>query len=181
MVFYQKDVKDLESAAPISKNYYKSVMKPLICPQCGGKITDYSPFQNFATCGYCATRFVIEPEKQKTTIAGESYYDTLPTPRPTPNIFVFIAGGAVLLVGGIIFLAVLMNKKEPKAIYPTYNKPSFPTLTPRASPTATPDLNLLVFGGKGTANGLFKEADALAVRPLPRAARPLPVRSRYAS
>ena len=35
-------------------------MEPLICPQCGGQITDYSPGQAFATCGYCGTRFLIE-------------------------------------------------------------------------------------------------------------------------
>jgi sugar lactone lactonase YvrE len=138
-------------------------MKPLICPQCGGKITNYSPFQNFATCGYCSTRFLIEPEKQKTTIAGELYYDSLPTSKPTPNLFVFIIGGVVLFIGGIILFAVLMSAKKPEPKYNVYKTPNFPTPIPRVSPTPTPNPNLLEFGGKGTGNGLFKDADAIAV------------------
>ncbi len=138
-------------------------MKPLICPQCGGKIINYSPFQNFATCGYCATRFLIEPEKQKTTVTAEPIYDSLKNSRPTTNIFVLVIGAVVLVIGGIIFLAVLMSGKDPKPKYTVYNTPYYPTQTPRISPTPTPNPNLLEFGGIGTANGLFKDADAIAV------------------
>jgi sugar lactone lactonase YvrE len=138
-------------------------MKPLICPQCGGKITNYSAFQNFATCGYCSTRFLIEPEKQKTTISPEPDFDSRVNSRATPNIFVFVIGAVVLILGGIIFLAVLMSDTTPKPVSPIYNKISFPTSTPRISPTPTPNQNLLEFGGKGTGNGLFKDADAIAV------------------
>lgn len=134
-------------------------MKPLICPQCGGKITDYSPFQNFAVCGYCATRFVIEPEKPN----NEYDFDNRTNSNATSNVFVFTIGAVIVVVGTIIFLAILTNKKEPVANYTVYNKTYFPTPQPQISPTPTPNPNLLEFGGKGTGNGLFQEAGAIAV------------------
>ena len=38
-------------------------MRPLICPQCGGQITEYPEGARFTTCDYCETRFVIEENK----------------------------------------------------------------------------------------------------------------------
>ncbi len=38
-------------------------MEALICPQCGGQITDYSPNQSFVTCGYCSTKVLINSAK----------------------------------------------------------------------------------------------------------------------
>jgi sugar lactone lactonase YvrE len=138
-------------------------MKPLICPQCGGKITEYSPFQTFATCEYCATRFVIEPDKPKITVAPEPIYDYGQNQTTSPNIFVFVIGAVVLVFGVVIFLAVLMSGKAAEPKRTVYNKPNYTTPTPRVSPTPTPNPNLLEFGGKGTANGLFKDAGALTV------------------
>lgn len=138
-------------------------MKPLICPQCGGKITDYSPLQNFAVCGYCATKFVIEPEQTKITAAPQFDYDGRENSNATSNIFLLTVGAIVVIVGTIIFLAILMSGKQSKTTYISYERPKFPTLTPRVSPTPTPNMNLLEFGGKGTANGLFQNADAITV------------------
>jgi len=139
-------------------------MKPLICPQCGGKITDYSQLDNFATCGYCATRFVIEPERQKSPTQTESVYQPLKTSRPNPNVFIVTIGVALAIVGGIFFLALLSPKSKPEPTLPSVAQTySTPTLTPTASPTATPNPNLLQFGGKGTSNGLFQDAADITV------------------
>lgn len=133
-------------------------MKPLICPQCGGKITEYSQWQQFATCDYCGSKFLIEPHKQ----VAEPVDQPLKTTTVNPNVFIGIIAAAIFAVGGIFLIAVLTGKKETKPERPiVYQPPVFPTATPRISPTPNP--NLLEFGGKGTANGLFKDADALAV------------------
>ena len=66
-----------------------------------------------------------------------------------------------LLFGGIIVLSLVKTKS--KTTPPNY--PVYKTTTPQksASPVATPNPNLLEFGGKGTGNGLFQNADAIAV------------------
>ncbi|HEX8289138.1 MAG TPA: hypothetical protein VF556_14135 [Pyrinomonadaceae bacterium] len=138
-------------------------MKPLICPQCGGRITEYSRWQQFATCEYCATRFLIEPEKQPATLEPESFYQPAETSGANQNIFIVVIGAAVLLIGGVLLAAILAVKEKPKPIYPAYTAPNYSTPTPRISPTPTPNPNLLEFGGKGTGNGLFQDADAIAV------------------
>jgi DNA-binding transcriptional regulator/RsmH inhibitor MraZ len=136
-------------------------MKPLICPQCGGKITEYSPWQNFVTCGYCETRFVIEAQKALGQV--EPVYKPLKTSSMSPNLIISFVVGAFLVAGGIIFIAAVANRKDPKPTYPVYNPPRYSTPAPTPSPTPTPNPNLLEFGGKGTGNGLFQDADAIAV------------------
>jgi hypothetical protein len=134
-------------------------MKPLICPQCGGKITEYAPWQNFAVCGYCETKFVVEREKPAAT--AQLVYEPLKTSSLSPNVFVGIVAAACLVIGGIFLIAILTNRKDAKPDYPVYNPPRYSTPAPAFSPAPTP--NLLEFGGKGTGNGLFQEAGAIAV------------------
>ena len=137
-------------------------MKPLICPQCGGKITEYSQWQQFATCDYCQTKFVIE--KQKPVEAAAPVYQSLGTSNPNSNIIIGGIVGICLVIFGIFFFTITANKKEPEAVYTrTYSTPMYPTVSPRLSPAPTPNPNLLEFGGKGTGNGLFKDADSIAV------------------
>ena len=137
-------------------------MKPLICPQCGGKITEYSPRQNFAVCGYCETRFVIEPAKQPAA-RTDFVYDPPPVSGLSPSVISGIAVGAFLIIGGIFLIAILSSRKtEPNLNFGGYSKP-FTTPIPRFSPTPTPNPNLLEFGGKGTGEGLFQDADSIAV------------------
>jgi len=136
-------------------------MKPLICPQCGGKITEYAPWQNFAVCGYCETKFVIEREKP--AAIAQPVYEPLKTSSLSPNVFVGIVAAACLVIGGIFLIAILTNRKDAKPDYPVYNPPRYSTPAPAFSPAPTPNPNLLEFGGKGTGNGLFQEAGAIAV------------------
>ena len=140
-------------------------MKPLICPQCGGKITDYKPSDNFAVCGYCSTKFVIEREPPKPS-------QFAPTPEQfnssmsQQQIFAVIFACAAIGLGLLIFIAVVSNKRkdEPGNAYSRYTTPTpFTTYSPPISPTPTPKINLLEFGGKGTGDGLFKDADSIAV------------------
>lgn len=138
-------------------------MKPLICPQCGGKITEYDQWQKFATCQYCSTRFLIEQEKppQPPPVHFEPSYNSFEKPDNGQNLVIGIVAVIGLIFGVIILLTVVKTKSKPTS--PTY--PVYTTTTPQktASPTPTPNPNLLEFGGKGTGNGLFQEADAVAV------------------
>lgn len=137
-------------------------MKPLICPQCGGKITSYSARQDFAVCGYCATKFVVEHEKQTAT-QPEFVYQTPSSPIPSVKVFSIAIAAICLVIVGIFFVRILSSRKdEPDLNFGGYTKP-YSTPIPLLSPAPTVNPNLLEFGGKGTGNGLFQDADAIAV------------------
>lgn len=138
-------------------------MKPLICPQCGGKITDYKPWDNSALCGYCETRFVIEPDKPKPPVQSAPVYEPIETSTATPNVFIAVISAVILVIGGIIFIAVLTSKKDKPDLTYIGNRKSYSSPISRTSPAPTPNPNLLEFGGKGTGNGLFQDADSIAV------------------
>ncbi|MEP6904014.1 MAG: hypothetical protein ABJA66_19990 [Actinomycetota bacterium] len=136
-------------------------MKPLICPQCGGKITEYNQWQKFATCGYCDTKFIIEPDPPQSFSPAEPDYQAFQTSKPNFNIVIGVIAAICIIFGAIIFLTLASGIK-PKT---TANYPSYPTPVKFISPTnsPTPNPNLLEFGSKGTGNGLFQNADSVAV------------------
>jgi hypothetical protein len=138
-------------------------MKPLICPQCGGAITNYLPRDNFAVCGYCETKFVIEPERSKPAIQSESVFSSPKNSNNSSNIFIGVIVALGLVFSGIILLGIaLSGKKEPQTNYSIYSTP-YRTPIPAVTVTPTPNPNLLEFGGKGTGKGMFNDADAIAV------------------
>ncbi len=137
-------------------------MEPLICPQCGGRITSYSPGQTFTTCQYCSTSFLIEANKQKDADPVSVY---TPDPKRNPQqTIISVIVAAFLVIGGAIFFAVVSSTKttRPKSPPITSFTPR-PSTSPVASTTSTPDPDLLGFGGKGTGNGLFQDPDSIAV------------------
>ncbi len=139
-------------------------MKPLICPQCGGKITDYKPLDTFTVCSYCETRFVIERDLPKSPPLMPTPEWSNPSMSPQ-QLFMTIFVCATIGLGLIIFIAIVSTKNnQPETPYVGYTPPTPKTLyTPPISPTPTPKLNLIEFGGKGTGDGLFKDADSIAV------------------
>ncbi len=156
-------------------------MKPLICLQCGGKITDYKPTGTFTVCGYCETRFVIEQAK-KEYVAPPSTPPTpyvLPTPYVPPEPMIYksrknsggnngvlvsiIALVLVVFLGGVFLFATFSNKKISRNHYPISSRPEYSTPSYTPPPSPTPKLDLLEFGGKGTGEGLFQDASSIAV------------------
>ena len=144
-------------------------MKPLICPQCGGKITDYKPWDNFAVCGYCETRIIVNPEKPKPIPEpppiSAPVYEPVESSSINQNVFVAVIGGISLFIVGIVFVAVIANKKSSSVNYSPRSTPIsyYPTPIPTISPAPKNDLNLLDFGGTGTSVGTFTDARAIAV------------------
>lgn len=138
-------------------------MKALICPQCGGKITEYSAWQQFATCIYCETKFLIERENQKAL--PDDFPDSTPLVVSGPNLSAVIIGvvAAFLVLGGIILIGILASRKNSRPNEPVYIPPRYSTPAPTPLLTPTPNPNLLEFGGKGTGNGLFQDAGSIAV------------------
>jgi len=137
-------------------------MEALICPQCGGQITNYSPGQTFATCGYCSTRFLIAPPTPAVaptpTYAAQDVpeFESLPeiaSPRLTSGIAtVMIVGFGILVF--FVFASIKNQNKSGKPLYGGTAKPS---------PAAPSNPILLEFGGKGDGNGQFKDANSIAV------------------
>ena len=138
-------------------------MEPLICPQCGGQINDYSPEKAFATCGYCMTRFLIDANRR-----SQQAPPPLPAFEPVRTgsngpLLTAVAGVTVAIIVFILIIGIAVSNREtPKPPYRTIAATPAQTQA-RSSPTATPDPNLLEFGGKGTGNGLFKDANSIAV------------------
>ena len=138
-------------------------MKPLICPQCGGKITEYSQWQKVLFCPYCSTRFITGEEPAEPAAHFDPMPDTSERFQNGQNLVIGIVAAVCLIFGAIIFLSLVKTKPKPTPpSYPVYKDPPV-TLYKTPAPTATPNPNLLEFGGKGTANGLFQDASAIAV------------------
>src|SRR3954454_21484673 len=133
-------------------------MEPLICPQCGGQITEYKPGATFATCEYCSTKFLISENKQERPV-----YTTPEPAEPVQTAFAPPLGAifAALMVAMvlIVFIAAIRIKKDPVSSTTS----SRTTPSPKSSPTASPDLALLRFGTTGADNGQFNGADSIAV------------------
>ena len=136
-------------------------MKPLICPQCGGSIANYSEHERFATCVYCSTRFLIEsaasPDDEKPPVIFQP-------PEPGNSQSIFLAVGVSVLIAGALILFALVrssDKPEPKGL--SYSRTGQPTQLPTIAPTAKPELDLLRFGGEGTGDGLFDDASSIAI------------------
>lgn len=134
-------------------------MEPLICPQCGGRITQYLPGQAFTTCSYCSTTFRVESNKQKDVEPPVPVYESMPGSGPKPEVFVTVLIAVVLIFGGLVFIGVLGDTRPTRT--PSAYSP--PSARPGTSPSPTPNPNLLKFGGKGTGDGLFKDANSIAV------------------
>jgi len=135
-------------------------MEPLICPQCGGQITDYVEGRTFATCGYCSTRFLIE-QNRESVVSPPPVYEPLETTRFRPQVFVSVIGGVFAVIAFFIFVALVSSEKTP-----TVGSTFYGTPRPSASAPAlksSPNPNLLEFGGKGTGSGLFQDANSIAV------------------
>lgn len=135
-------------------------MEPLICPQCGGQITNYSRGQAFATCGYCATRFLIRPDEPDDK---PPQYPVTEMTTPSPKIIAGVVLTLMALGGGFLLTALFSGIKgssPPGSSTPYSYSP--PTRSGTPSPAA-PDPNLLSFGGKGTGNGLFQDANSITV------------------
>lgn len=138
-------------------------MRPLICPQCGGQIKHYLPGQTFATCGYCATRFLIEDEMRSAQAADLSP----PAGRElSPAAIAGIVAALLLVIGAVVLVAMMVSVNSKKTVAPVAVKPAAATPSLRATPLPSrspEDPNLLSFGGKGTGNGLFDGANSIDV------------------
>src|SRR4051794_13133854 len=113
-------------------------MEPLICPQCGGQISDYSPEKAFTTCAYCGTRFLIEAHKQSNQsirIPPSAFPDFTPSePDPANRLIFGVIASIVAVVFGVIIMGVVVSvKSSPKTVRPLYGGSNS---TPRPSPTA---------------------------------------------
>jgi len=138
-------------------------MEPLICPQCGGKIIDYLPGQSLVTCGYCATKFLIEDQKKVSHAVPEPINDPVETTNITPMVIgVTIAIVLFITVAGIFVSSVPRERVTSKPATVSATPAPFPSATGTVSPPNTGQV-LLEFGGKGTGNGLFQNAHNIAV------------------
>ncbi len=138
-------------------------MEALICPQCGGQITEYSATQTFTTCKYCATKFLINSAKAAPAEIPKPVYQVTEASFD-PKVFAWVGIVIVFGLGGLLLAGLI------KGIKGTPYQPvvAGKTVTPtpfggRSTPTPTPNPNLLEFGGKGTEIGLFKDANSIAV------------------
>lgn len=101
-----------------------------------------------------------------------------PAPPPAPPLssyasddankksFSFVRILALIIIGTLFFVFLMLTlnlRRDPKpsSYHPTSLVPTMPTMPTRASPSPTP--YVLTFGGEGTGQGLFKDAQEVAV------------------
>src|SRR3982750_2532603 len=133
-------------------------LEPLICPQCGGQITEYKPGATFTTCSYCSTKFRVEENKQAPpTVAAEAV--EIPEESDPTQTFVKLIGGVMVAIVVVVVGAVVTSKKTTPSppVYATTNsaKPAPVPVLPKQN---APDTALLRFGSSGAANGQFNGA-----------------------
>ena len=134
-------------------------MKPLICPQCGGKVTDYHPNQMSVQCTYCDTKFIVTPERE----------EPVPAARPLGSVnrqkvIIAAVGGGAFLFLVLMFGMVLVTNSRKTTVAKPLTIPAatpYPTVKLPAPPASEPDL--LRFGGEGLGEGQFQEAGEIAV------------------
>jgi len=131
--------------------------RPLICPQCGGEITNYTPGQAYATCGYCNTRFLIERDKEP-DIPMPVYQEIDDSPPDDPNKAVAGIVTVIILALAVSLFIALTTSKGSKS-----SASSTSSANRKPSPSPAAQLNVFEFGGKGTTDGLFNGASAIAV------------------
>ncbi|HEX3102745.1 MAG TPA: hypothetical protein VHQ01_13165 [Pyrinomonadaceae bacterium] len=134
--------------------------KPLICPQCGGEIENYSPGQTMATCSYCGTRFLVDPRNEPAPPVYEPVEFSSPNPQATTAVIALIV---IFLVGGVIVTAFISGIKGTSQSRSGTAKPIASPVGGKPVLAPTPNPNLLEFGGKGTENGQFQDANSIAV------------------
>ena len=133
-----------------------SELEPLICPQCGGQITDYTPGATFAICSYCSTKFLVEANKQR-----PAPIEVLPDATPAVDVpeesdpsqsFVKIVGSIIfgILVVGII--AGLAGKKSNTGA--VYSTPIIAGSSPSAVPVSPANIRDLIQGQFGDARSI---------------------------
>ncbi len=137
-------------------------IKPLICPQCGGELGDYSPAQTSATCKYCGVHFVIE-RKAEPDIPIPAYSEIDDSEPVDSNKIIAAVVVAFAVIIGVVIIGGLASLKNTKSPYNPPIKFASPSPTKPVTGTAAPNPDLLNFGGKGTGNGLFKDANSIAV------------------
>jgi len=100
-------------------------MKPIICPQCGDKITDYKPVDNFAVCGNCGANAPLPIEK--TAASGEATAPQTKSRLPTILITSFFAalflialfaGGAYWFINKFPEISGVRPTPRPKIVSP---------------------------------------------------------------
>lgn len=133
-------------------------MRPLICPQCGGQIDEYSPGATFTVCEYCGTRFLIEANKAPSVPVEPPDLEVADPTAPFVKILAAVIA-AIAIVGFIAIVSVKNKKPDSPSYFPTLRG----TPVPSVAPTATPDTALLRFGGTGAENGQFDDATSIAV------------------
>jgi hypothetical protein len=126
-----------------------SELEPLICPQCGGQITDYPPGATFAICSYCSTKFHVEDNKQRPIAVPPPATPVLDIPDesdPTQTV-VKIFGGVIVAILVVGIIGGLAGKK--RNIGPVYNTSTVAASTPAAAPVSPANVRDLIQGQFG--------------------------------
>jgi hypothetical protein len=91
---------------------------------------------------------------------SEPVYEPVKT-TVKPQALIGVMVGVFAVFGIVIFTALVSSTKSSRT--PSRSTPYSYVPSRSPSPVATPNPNLLEFGGSGTGNGLFKDANTIAV------------------
>ncbi len=135
-------------------------MKTFSCPQCGGSL-EAGPITNpTVECPYCHSAVIVPPELRPPP-PTPSFRSFEPEP-PKPVAFSFPKAISILVASAFVFILLILIIARPGGTArSTYSAP--PIKQPTFSPKATPSPYVFTFGGEGTGQGLFQDAQEVAV------------------
>ena len=131
-----------------------SELEPLICPQCGGQITDYPPGATFAICSYCSTKFHVDDNKQRPIAVPSPVTPVVDIPDesdPTQTV-VKIFGGVIVAILVVGIISGLAGKKRNTGA--VYNTSTTAASTPAAAPVSPANVRDLIQGQFGDARSI---------------------------
>jgi len=140
-------------------------LKAFACPQCGASLESNAVYGATVECPYCHSTVIVPTELRPVPP---------PPPAPSPPLFSDYKPDVVkpqsfsfpralaFLVVGVIFVLFLVftlfRQKERVGLSNPISRPGF-----ISSPKATPTPYIFTFGAEGTGQGLFQDAQEVAV------------------
>ncbi len=138
-------------------------MQAFSCPQCGASL-ESGPIKSVTVeCPYCHSAVIVPPELRPAPPPSVPPLSGYASDDASKKSFSPVGVLALIIVGTLFFVFLMFTLKpgrdpKPSSYRPTSLVPTIPT-----KPSAAPTPYVLTFGGEGTGQGLFKDAQEVAL------------------
>ncbi|HEY0545450.1 MAG TPA: hypothetical protein VGC91_08755 [Pyrinomonadaceae bacterium] len=144
-------------------------MEVFSCPQCGASLESEPIKGSTVECPYCHSAVIVPPELRPAPPPSIHYspppvFSGYEPPSSRQNLsFVRVVALCVVLIFGFMLLMLFVWNPKSKTSTYSYRPPTPPTIPNPPPAGRLPNDYALTFGGEGTGQGLFKDAQEVAV------------------